>query len=302
MCPTCKGTVDVKSHHVVVVGATVRVYCSAICLEERDVVRADPAPVEQPVPHARRSWWWVVSGLLGTLGTGGVGLALTRSVEAEAPPAPMIEAPAELVQLADGVTETVDDRRRAAEDALIVDMMGVTWVHPLAGPTRRMPVTHNGAFGAERPGERPLECVSGHCGVDLGQSWGEPVYAVHEGVVDFVQRSSNDDHGGIFVRIGHRDGSLFSWYFHLAAVPRAIQPGTEVSAGTMIGLLGDTGVKHSSPHLHFALSVRYAKNHERYLDPEPLIALWPLWLPNETRTGGRLLSSAFPGVPMRQHR
>ena len=116
------------------------------------------------------------------------------------------------------------------------------WIHPLAGPTRRMPVNHNGAFGAERAGDRPPECVSGHCGVDVGHVWGEHVYAVHDGVVDFVNRGPNEERGGVFVRISHRDGTLFSWYFHLAAVPRWVRPGEKVSAGQVIGLLGDTGV------------------------------------------------------------
>jgi len=40
--------------------------------------------------------------------------------------------------------------------------------------------------------------------------------------VDFVQRSANPDRGGEFVRISHRDGTVFSWYFHLAAIPRAL--------------------------------------------------------------------------------
>jgi murein DD-endopeptidase MepM/ murein hydrolase activator NlpD len=129
--------------------------------------------------------------------------------------------------------------------------------------------------------------------------WGEPIHAVHEGVVDFVQRGPNEERGGMFVRISHRNGTLFSWYFHLAAVPRAIRPGLKVSAGTLIGLLGDTGVKHSAPHLHFALSVKTSKHvNERYLDPEPLIAIWPLWIPNESRTGGALATSE-PGLPVR---
>ena len=45
-------------------------------------------------------------------------------------------------------------------------------------------------FGAVRPGERPAECRNGHCGVDLGgEIWGEQVHAVHDGVVDCVQRT-----------------------------------------------------------------------------------------------------------------
>ena len=75
----------------------------------------------------------------------------------------------------------------------VADLAKDAWFHPLAGPRRRMPTNHLQAFGAERPGERPPECVSGHCGVDVGGGlWGEPVHAAHEGVVDRVNRGPNE--------------------------------------------------------------------------------------------------------------
>lgn len=292
-CPACDGPVDVRSRHVLVAGAAVRVYCSAACLEAR--VPAPPEPAA-PEPRRRRWLWWLAGGLV--VGASVFVIQAQRHVEDAPPPAPLVTSPFEVPQMGQAASEGPDDRRRAEDDAIIGEMMRDTWIHPLAGPTRRMPVNHNGAFGAERAGERPPECASGHCGVDLGQVWGEPVYAVHDGWIDYVQRGPNDDHGGIYVRIAHRGGTLFTWYFHLAAVPRGIQPGLAVTAGTMIGLLGDTGVKHSSPHLHFAMSVRQSKNVERYLDPEPLIAIWPLWNPSEDHAGGHL-STADPGMPVR---
>jgi murein DD-endopeptidase MepM/ murein hydrolase activator NlpD len=172
-----------------------------------------------------------------------------------------------------------------------------TWIHPLDGPKRRMPVSDSRVFGAERAGDRPGECRNGHCGVDLSGPWGEPVHAVHDGVVDRVQRGPNEEHGGLYVRLAHRDGTIFSQYFHLAAIPRQLVPGVHVKVGDVIGLLGDTGVKHSSQHLHFTLSVRPATGStETYMDPEPLIALWPLRIAvdenNETVT-----TRVAPGVP-----
>jgi murein DD-endopeptidase MepM/ murein hydrolase activator NlpD len=123
------------------------------------------------------------------------------------------------------------------------------------------------------------------------------VHAVHDGIVDWVNRGPNEDNGGVFVKIGHRDGALFSWYFHLAAVPRWVQPGTRVKVGSVIGLLGDTGIKHSAPHLHFAMTVKPSKTaRERYIDPEPLLALWPLWLPDEHKVSTTV---AAPGLPVR---
>jgi murein DD-endopeptidase MepM/ murein hydrolase activator NlpD len=174
------------------------------------------------------------------------------------------------------------------------------WIHPLSGPVRRMPRADSRVFGAVRPGERPAECRNGHCGVDLGgEIWGEQVHAVHEGVVDFVQRNANPDRGGEFVRLAHRDGTVFTQYFHLAAIPNGLERGVHVKSGDVIGLLGDTGVKESAPHLHFAISVRpYKDGPERYLDPEPLIALWPVRVPVDGGEAGLVTTLARPGMPL----
>jgi murein DD-endopeptidase MepM/ murein hydrolase activator NlpD len=136
--------------------------------------------------------------------------------------------------------------------------------------------------------------------VDLGgEIWGEQVHAAHDGVVDRVQRGPNDDHGGEYVRLSHRGGTVFTQYFHLAAIARGIEPGVSVKAGDVLGLLGDTGVKESSPHLHFTISVRLSKElPERYMDPEPLIALWPLRIPVAGSEVGLVTLVAKPGVPL----
>jgi murein DD-endopeptidase MepM/ murein hydrolase activator NlpD len=175
-----------------------------------------------------------------------------------------------------------------------------SWVHPLAGPIRRMPRSDSRVFGAVRPGDRAVECRNGHCGVDLGgEIWGEHVHAVHDGVVDWVQRGANPDHGGRFVRLSHRNGTLYTQYFHLAAIPREIERGRLVKGGEVIGLLGDTGVKESAPHLHFTISIRPAKDWpEKYIDPEPLIALWPLRVPIDGSDVGLVTTLGEPGVPL----
>jgi len=173
------------------------------------------------------------------------------------------------------------------------------WIHPLAGPVRRMPRTDARVFGAVRPGDRPIECHNGHCGVDLGgEIWGEYVRAAHDGVVDFVQRGANPLRGGEFVRISHRGGTVFTQYFHLAAIPRGIERGTFVKCGDVIGLVGDTGVKESAPHLHFAVSIRVPDRPERYIDPEPLVALWALRIPIDDGLAGMVTTASAPGVPL----
>jgi len=187
-----------------------------------------------------------------------------------------------------------------SDTALLASLGRDAWLHPLSGPVRRMPRRDSRVFGAVRPGDRAPECRNGHCGVDLGgEIWGEHVYAVHDGVVDWVKRGPNPDHGGQFVRLSHQNGTVFTLYFHLAAIAPEIERGAPVRGGQVIGLLGDTGVKESGPHLHFGITVKPGKDWpEKYMDPEPLIALWPLHIPLDGSEVGLVTTVARPGVPL----
>jgi len=278
------------------------VYCSEACLRGvTEIDLDDLVPIQEP---RRRARWWIAAGVVigGTFAVVHVvgrdeeprraplALPVAPPVPVPAPPAPAAPAPA---------TAAVQDTPSPQDEELLRELMQDAWIHPLAGPQRRMPINHTAAFGAERQGQPPPECLSGHCGVDVGgATWGEPVHAVHDGVVAWVNRGPNEEYGGIFVKLAHRGGSLFSWYFHLAAVPRGIVPGARVTVGQVIGLLGDTGVQHSGPHLHFAMTVKPPHGaRERYLDPEPLIAIWPLWIIEDGK--GRVSTAEPPGVPVR---
>jgi murein DD-endopeptidase MepM/ murein hydrolase activator NlpD len=186
------------------------------------------------------------------------------------------------------------------ETSLLAALGEDAWIHPLSGPVRRMPRSDSRVFGAPRPGDRAVECRNGHCGVDLGgEIWGEQVHAVHDGVIDRVQRGPNPDHGGSYVRIAHRNGTVFTSYFHLAAIARGLERGVPVKGGDVIGLLGDTGVKESTAHLHFTVSVKLASTlAEQYVDPEPLIALWPLRIPLADSPVVLVSTEGPPGVPL----
>jgi len=157
------------------------------------------------------------------------------------------------------------------------------WFHPLAGPERALPGYAIRRFGARRDVIRPPECELGHCGVDIGSTIGEPVFAVFDGVVDRVQRNPDADPiSGIFVIISHKQGSVRSRYIHLDSVREDLAPGATVHGGEMIGRLGRTGVHNSGPHLHFGLSVRQG-GRERFIDPEPYLRTWQLVEPGERR-------------------
>jgi hypothetical protein len=289
-----------RSPHVEIDGSQVRVFCSERCFAERDL-----PPTEPPVlaaPRRRR-----LSGLVAApvcllfVADTVPGVRVADATQARAflawvtaLAADLVATPAEPDAAAPGPVEEEPARALWTEE-----LAAERWIHPLAGPKRRMPIRGSRTFGAERDGDRPVECGHGHCGVDIGgEVWGEPVLAAYDGVVDRVQRDPERRPGGLYVRLAHRDATVFTQYFHLAAIPRWIQPGRRVGAGEVIGLLGDTGVKDSFAHLHFAVSVRQSPSDpEQYIDPEPLIALWPVAIPVFGDVGSIASTHVVPGQP-----
>jgi murein DD-endopeptidase MepM/ murein hydrolase activator NlpD len=285
--------VDVRTRHLMIDGSAVRVFCSQHCATEPAVTEPEPPKPRSRLRHLARVAVGVPMLLMFTSGYTPPADPVTTSSSVAA-----ALLPAAIVPAAAPEPPSYGPTWPPTEKDWQTEIASDAWLHPLDGPTRRMPIRDARVFGAERPGDRPAECRSGHCGIDIGgEVWGEPIHAAHDGVVDRVQRGPNEDHGGLYVRLGHRGGTIFTQYFHLAAIPRWVQPGVKVKMGDVIGLLGDTGVKHSSAHLHFTVSVRPSSEvPEQYIDPEPLIALWPLRMP----VGGvaMVTAQAAPGVPL----
>jgi hypothetical protein len=150
-----------------------------------------------------------------------------------------------------------------------------TWFVPLA--RRAMPGRSSRRFGATRPQPRPPECELGHCGVDLGDTFGEAVFAASDGVVERVELdAARGGRAGRYIRLSHADGQVVTRYVHLDSVEPEIVEGARVRGGQLLGRVGRTGVEHSGPHLHFSLSIRSggSGSSERYIDPEPLLSSW----------------------------
>jgi murein DD-endopeptidase MepM/ murein hydrolase activator NlpD len=289
VCATCE-TFLVSGRFVQLRGASVRAYCSSSCLG--DALRAQRAKnLATALRWTRRLS--VVAIFAGAC------LAPHQWPKRRAQVAP---APPPVTKAASHAPPPgwFGPEWPPTETSLLAALGRDVWMHPLAGPARRMPRADARCFGAQRPGNRPWECRNGHCGVDLGgEIWGEHIRAAHDGVVDFVQRGANPDRGGRFVRIAHHGGTVFTQYFHLAAIPRGLERGVTVKGGQVVGLLGDSGVKESAPHLHFAVSIRLSPERpEKYIDPEPLLALWPLRVPLEGSEAGLVTITAPPGVPL----
>ncbi|PSB54831.1 M23 family metallopeptidase [Chamaesiphon polymorphus] len=83
-----------------------------------------------------------------------------------------------------------------------------------------------------------------HSGIDIGAPSGTPVVATATGTV--VSAGWNGGYGKAIV-IQHND-TLQTLYGHLSEI--SVQPGQQITQGTVIGLVGSTG-NSTGPHLHF---------------------------------------------------
>lgn len=98
-----------------------------------------------------------------------------------------------------------------------------------------------------------------HTGVDIASHYGDPVRAAGDGVVIFAGERGGY---GRAIIIDHGFG-ITTWYAHLSAY--AIQPGTPVKRGDVIGYEGDSG-RATGPHVHFEVRLNNAPvNPMRYL-------------------------------------
>jgi murein DD-endopeptidase MepM/ murein hydrolase activator NlpD len=285
-CPVCGNIPYDSDRRVLVSGSARRSYCSQACLR----VGVRVAQIAQRKARLRR-YAFVLAFVLVATGVGYVRhlLLLPRPARTPvAPPAPVVaEAPPEDVPFGPHWPPTDDEWQEQFTQA--------AWVYPLPGPTLRRPKSSRRLVVAEPAVNARARCRSAsRCGVDLGgELWGEHVYAAHDGVIDRVQRSSEDAAGGVYVRIAHWGGAVFTQYFHLAAIPTRLAVGMRVAAGDVIGLVGDTGLPKARAHLHFALSVWPSSDSpEVYWDPEPLMARWPLRTPERGSVAGLLAAEA----------
>ena len=76
-----------------------------------------------------------------------------------------------------------------------------------------------------------------------------PLIAVVDGRVKF----SSNSLGGRSTHLYAADGTVY-YYTHLEAHPSNISSGQYVTAGTVVGFLGNSGnARYTSPHLHFEI-------------------------------------------------
>lgn len=88
-----------------------------------------------------------------------------------------------------------------------------------------------------------------HLGTDIGAAAGTPLRAVVSGRISYVYNDRPGSLSGNAVKVTMADGTYF-FYAHLSAFADGIEVGVPVTAGQVIGYVGQTG-NAGSPHLHF---------------------------------------------------
>lgn len=98
--------------------------------------------------------------------------------------------------------------------------------------------------------------VPDYDGYHYGVDWdtppeaGDPIYAVAAGTVDGAGPVGSNGGLGYWVRVNH--GGLWSVYAHMLPGSIAMSVGQSVSAGTLVGLVGNSG-NTTGPHLHLEI-------------------------------------------------
>ncbi len=119
-----------------------------------------------------------------------------------------------------------------------IDIMGTTKVEGYWKWPTVIPYTINSPYGY-RWGVL-------HDGVDIGGSYGSPIYAANNGIV--VASGYRHDNGE-YIIVNHNNG-YYTMYAHLSA--RYAKEGQNVSIGQEIGAMGQSGFA-TGTHLHFGL-------------------------------------------------
>lgn len=91
-----------------------------------------------------------------------------------------------------------------------------------------------------------LGYVRMHSGIDFAASWGSPIYAVNDGLVNYA--GWHGGHGN-YVRLDH-GGGISTGYGHMSRI--AVSRGMLVRRGQVIGYVGSTGLS-TGAHLHYEL-------------------------------------------------
>jgi murein DD-endopeptidase MepM/ murein hydrolase activator NlpD len=144
---------------------------------------------------------------------------------------------------------------------------------PLEGGPYVFPVTGEPVWGDTYGAPRPDVASGWHHGDDIVAMLGTPVVAVADGTLD---RVGWDRLGGWGLWVQDRAGDEF-YYAHLSGYSKLALLSTRVSAGEVIGFVGNTGDAFTTvPHLHFEVHPRglLQLGYDGAVDPTTYLRSW----------------------------
>jgi murein DD-endopeptidase MepM/ murein hydrolase activator NlpD len=275
-CPACGGAYDpLRAQAVTVIDGRVRAFCSAAC-RERGIA---PAAPRRSTTGAHAAIVVPPSSVWSSVRTEQRVLIAAATVTLLAFVALLVtgrhaKAPAPSDSASPGPTVSRENSRAPAPDATEND----SWLQPLAGVARRV-AAHDRRLFYGREGIPASECTLGRCAVDIEGQAGAVVMAVHDGVIEAVERepdaAARQELEGRFIRMIHKGGAFTSSYMQLDGIREDLRPGVPVKMGEPIGTVPRAATGARS-HFRFAISVRNDEGAMLFIDPQPLLALWPI--------------------------
>lgn len=177
--------------------------------------------------------------------------------EPETTAAPVVYVPTEEIATTAQEVSLVQTIRTETASETVTETAALEAVHPLEGEILQ-PFSNGELVKSPTTGVWQT-----HNGVDIAAALGDEVRAMSDGIVEAV---SEDPLWGVCVTIDHQNG-MKSRYCNLNA-GLTVNTGDTVTAGMVIGAVGDTADMESAvdAHLHFEIM-----QGNSYLDPEEFL-------------------------------
>ena len=145
------------------------------------------------------------------------------------------------------------DEARAALAGLTDEAQGASFNQPAGQLLSTAPVQASGNYVFPVGGGPAVVSVShthhDYPAADIAAPQGTPLYALSDGTVLYTW--TGDPRCGTGFTFQATDGQTWT-YCHLSYLDPSVQPGTELTAGQPVGLVGATG-DATGPHLHLQL-------------------------------------------------
>lgn len=139
----------------------------------------------------------------------------------------------------------------AATTSAVRETLEITWESPVQWPVAESAGIGDG-FGYR--GNVCAGCSTNHLGVDLFPGYGEPAFAIADGVVRTVANHGSGWGQHVILEHTVNGRQVTTVYAHLVPGGVSVVPGQTVEVGQVIAQTGNSGTS-TAPHLHFEVLV-----------------------------------------------